>query len=88
MQFVGNILDKVPNLSVITAIEALCWKIADKNKEDILQAFVKEANILYIIHDIARPACCYWLSGKIKLPNDYDGCNSYCSPYDTANKRS
>ena|ERR1700742_1042652 len=68
-QFIGNVLDKVPNLSVITVIEALCWRIADKSKENIVKAFVEEANILYIDHNIASQCVAIRLSKKIKLPD-------------------
>jgi len=69
MQLIAEILDKGPNLSVITAIEALCWRIEDKDKENIVQAFVNEANILYINRDIAGKCVVIRLSKKIKLPD-------------------
>ena len=35
-EFVADIIDNIPNLSVITEIEALSWQHSDKTKELVL----------------------------------------------------
>lgn len=69
IQFIAEIIDQGPNLSVITEIEALSWVNPDKNKEAILQAFIEEANILYITHDIVKECVRIRRSKKIKTPD-------------------
>lgn len=54
MDFIANIIDQTPNISVITQIEALTWINPDKNKERIIQEFVQGANILALTPSIVR----------------------------------
>jgi hypothetical protein len=42
MEFIASVIDQVPNISVITEIEALSWVNPDKNKEKIVQEFIQE----------------------------------------------
>jgi len=67
--FMANVIDQIPNLSVITEIEALSWINIDKNKEVILQAFINESNILYITPDIVHKCVSIRRSKKIKIPD-------------------
>jgi predicted nucleic acid-binding protein len=69
MVFIADVIDQIPNLSVITEIEALSWINRDKNKEAILQAFIKEANILYITPDIVNECVSIRRGKKIKVPD-------------------
>ena len=46
MEFVANVIDQTPIISVITKIEALSWVNPNKNKEQILKSFVQDATIL------------------------------------------
>ena len=46
MNFVAEIIDQIPNISVITEIEALSWTNKDTNKEIIIQSFIEDSNIL------------------------------------------
>jgi len=43
MKFVAEVIDQVPNISVITEIEALSWINADKAKEKIVKDFIQDA---------------------------------------------
>lgn len=54
---------------LITEVEALSWVNADKSKEAILQAFIKEANILYITHGIVKECVRIRRSKKMKTPD-------------------
>jgi len=69
VQFIDEIIDQGPYLSVITEIEALSWVNPDKNKEAILQAFIQEATILYITHDIVKECVRIRRSKKMKTPD-------------------
>ena len=46
MNFIADVIDKIPNISVITEIEALSWIAPDEIYETIIKEFIKEANIL------------------------------------------
>lgn len=39
MDFIAEVIDQTPNISVITEIEALSWVNPDKSKEKIIQEF-------------------------------------------------
>jgi hypothetical protein len=41
MDFIAEVIDQTPNVSVITEIEALSWVNPDLNKEKIIQEFIK-----------------------------------------------
>lgn len=69
MRFVADVIDQGPNLSVITAIEALSWITLDKSKEAILQTFIQDANILYITPDIVKECVSLRRNKKIKTPD-------------------
>jgi predicted nucleic acid-binding protein len=68
-RFIADIIDQTPNLSVITAIESLSWVSPDKSKEVILQAFIQNANVLYITPDIVDECVRIRRSKKIKTPD-------------------
>jgi hypothetical protein len=69
MDFMTEVFDQTPNISVITEIEALSWIDADKNKERILQAFVKDANVLGLTPDIVARCVKLRRSRKIRTPD-------------------
>ncbi len=54
MDFIASVIDEIPNISVITEIEALSWINADKSKEKIVKEFVVDANVLALSSN-----CCY-----------------------------
>ncbi|MCB9034944.1 MAG: type II toxin-antitoxin system VapC family toxin [Chitinophagales bacterium] len=69
MQFMANVIDKIPNISVITQIEALSWTNKDKNKESILKEFINDSNILFITPNIVAECVRIRRSRKIKTPD-------------------
>jgi predicted nucleic acid-binding protein len=69
LDFLGAIIDNVPNLSVITEIEALSWINADKKKEKILREFIEDSNILSITPLVVRKCVAIRRSKKIKTPD-------------------
>lgn len=51
-EFVSDVLDQIPNISVITQIETLSWVNADKKIEKIAQNFILDSNIYGLNADI------------------------------------
>lgn len=69
MEFVGDVIDQGPNISIITEIEALSWISPDKHKETIIKAFIKDANILPLTADVATQCVKIRRSKKVKTPD-------------------
>jgi predicted nucleic acid-binding protein len=69
LDFVAKVIDQVPNISVITEIEALSWVNKDQNKEKILKAFVREANILGLTRDVVNECVKIRRTKKLKTPD-------------------
>jgi hypothetical protein len=46
MSFISEVIDEIPNISVITEIEALSWHAPDEGYEEIIKEFVKTSNVL------------------------------------------
>ena len=69
MDFVATIIDDIPNISVITEIEALSWVNPDKSKEKVVQEFVKEANVLTISPAIVSECVNIRRGKKMKTPD-------------------
>jgi predicted nucleic acid-binding protein len=51
LQFMDLVIDAVPNLSVITQIELLCWK-TDIAKEQAVKDFIADSEVLDITPDV------------------------------------
>ena len=69
MDFVAKVMDRIPNISVITEIEALSWVSADKSKEAIVKAFIEDVNILPLSPDVVAKCVKIRRSRKIKPPD-------------------
>ena len=69
MHFIGEVIDQIPNISVITQIEALSWINPDQAKEKIVQEFINDANILTLSPDIISQCVMIRRSMKIKTPD-------------------
>ena len=69
MDFVADVIDHIPNISVITEIEALSWISPDKSKETIIRAFINDANILPLSTDVATHSVKIRRSKKVKTPD-------------------
>ncbi len=69
MIFVANAIDQMPNISVITEIEALSWLSPDKKKEAIVKAFIEDANILPLSPDVVAQCVKIRRSRKVKTPD-------------------
>jgi predicted nucleic acid-binding protein len=51
LKLMDTVIDAIPNLSVITQIELLCWK-TDSDKEQIVKAFIADSVILDLTMDV------------------------------------
>ena len=69
MNFLANVIDKVPNLSVIVKIEALSWRNPNTTKEVIVQIFVNTSNIIALSDIIVDKCIEIRRSCKIKTPD-------------------
>jgi predicted nucleic acid-binding protein len=69
MNFVAEVIDRIPNISVITEIEALSWSNIDKNKEIIIQSFIEDSNILSLSPNVVKQCINIRRQKKIKTPD-------------------
>jgi len=69
MGFISDVIDKIPNISVITEIEALSWIAPDKIYETIIKEFVNDANILPLTKKVVAECVQIRRSKKIKTPD-------------------
>ena len=69
MNFISGVIDKIPNISVITEIEALSWIAPDKVYEIIIKEFINNANILPLTKKIVAECVQIRRSKKIKTPD-------------------
>ena len=69
MSFISDVMDKIPNISVITEIEALSWIAPDKMYEMIIKEFIKDANILPLTKNVVAECVQIRRSRKIKTPD-------------------
>jgi len=69
MDLVSEIIDKTPNISVITEIEALSWISSDLNKEIVVKDFIQNANILPLTSSIVKQTILIRRSKKTKTPD-------------------
>ena len=68
LKFMDTVIDSVPNLSVITQIELLCWK-TDIVKEQAIKDFIFDSEILEILPDVISHCVNIRRNKKIKTPD-------------------
>ena len=69
MIFIGEIIDKTPNISIITEIEALSWVNSNKIKENIIRDFIKDSRVYNLNPEITAQTIKIRRSRKIKTPD-------------------
>jgi predicted nucleic acid-binding protein len=69
MDFMAEVIDSTPTISVITKIEALSWISSDKSKEQIVKAFIEDALVLDLSSDVVAQCIVLRRSRKIKIPD-------------------
>jgi predicted nucleic acid-binding protein len=68
LQFMDSVIDAVPNLSVITQIELLCWK-TDTIKEQRVKDFIADSEVLDITPDVISHCVNMRRDKKVKIPD-------------------
>ena len=67
--FLSYVIDELPNLSVVTKIEALSWRSPDIAKENVVCLFVKNSNIIALSDIIVDKCIEIRRNSKIKTPD-------------------
>jgi len=68
MAFMDTIIDAIPNLSVITQIELLCWD-TNRETEQKIKEFIEDSNVLDINTDVIAWCINLRKGKKIKTPD-------------------
>jgi len=69
MSFISDVIDQIPNISIITEIEALSWHAPDEIYETIIKEFIENANVLPLSKEVATACVKIRRSKKIKTPD-------------------
>jgi predicted nucleic acid-binding protein len=69
MNFIAEVLDQTPTISVITEIESLSWVNTNKSKEEIVKSFIQDANVLALTSSVVAQCIRIKRSRKIKTPD-------------------
>ena len=69
MHFISDVIDEIPNISVITEIEALSWVAPDAVYETAIEEFINNANILPLTQQVVAECVRIRRSRKIKTPD-------------------
>jgi hypothetical protein len=68
MTVMDTVIDSVPNISVITQIELLCWETDESNMQSV-ENFIGDSTILDISRDVILQCVNLRKSKKIKTPD-------------------
>lgn len=68
LQFMDLVIDGVPNLSVISQIELLCWR-TDTAKEQRVKDFIADSTIFDITPDVITHCVNIRRNKKVKTPD-------------------
>lgn len=68
LHFLDTVIDAVPNISVITQIELLCWK-TDQNTEKKVKDFITDSDVLDITPDVIMHCVNIRRDKKVKTPD-------------------
>jgi predicted nucleic acid-binding protein len=68
MKFIGKAIDAIPNLSIITQIELLCWK-TDGATEQKIKNFISDSEVFDIASDVIEQCVKLRKGKKIKTPD-------------------
>jgi predicted nucleic acid-binding protein len=69
MHFMDAVIDEVPNISIISQIELLCWNIPDKKIMESIKKFIEDCNIIDISHETILNCVKIRKGRKIKTPD-------------------
>jgi predicted nucleic acid-binding protein len=68
LQFMDDVIDAIPNLSVITQIELLCWK-TDTLTEQKVKEFIADSTLMSISPDVITHCVLIRKGKKTKTPD-------------------
>ena len=68
LHFIDSVIDDIPNLSIISQIELLCWK-TDNKKEQKIKDFIADSIIFDINTDVIMYCVSVRRNKKIKTPD-------------------
>jgi len=68
MNFMNNIIDLIPNISVITKIEVLGFQTTNKHYKTLTN-FIDDANVLNLSNDVVKASIEIRKNHKTKLPD-------------------
>jgi predicted nucleic acid-binding protein len=69
MNFLADVIDEIPNISVITKIEVLSWRSAILQEENSIKSFVNSSNIIALSDSIVEQCIEIRRNCKIKTPD-------------------
>jgi predicted nucleic acid-binding protein len=69
MSFLAGVIDKTPNISVITKIETLSWRSAIAQEEASLKAFVSFTNVIALSDTIVDKCIEFRRIRRMKTPD-------------------
>ena len=69
MSFIANVIDEIPNISVITKIETLSWRSAIIQEESFVQLFIDISNVIALSDIIVEKCIEIRRNCKIKTPD-------------------
>lgn len=80
LSFMDSVIDSVPNLSVITKIELLCWKtVAEKEKK--VKDFLEDSIIFDLTTDVVLKCVDIRRKRKIKTPDAIIAATALCNGF-------
>ena len=80
LQFMDTVIDDVPNLSVITQIELLCWKTGAA-KEQKVKGFLAESIIFDLTNDVVLKCVEIRRKRKINTPDAIIAATALCNNF-------
>jgi len=69
MSFLADVIDEIPNISVITKIEVLSWRSAIMQEEENMRLFVNSLNLIRLSDIIVEKCIEIRRNHKIKTPD-------------------
>jgi predicted nucleic acid-binding protein len=68
LQFMDFVIDEIPNISIISQIELLCWK-TDAVKEQQVKDFITDSAVFNITYNVIAHCVSIRRNQKIKTPD-------------------
>ena len=88
LNFLDSVIDNIPNISVITQIELLCWK-TDSEKEMKIRSFIDDSNVFELTSDVINQCVILRRKRNMKTPDAIIAATALCNGFIliTNNKR-